>query len=131
MRKLIFLSCVLMFVSVSAFAQYDSSASAASQNEPKTLQGCLSSANGQFALTDNSGKTIWLRGKETASLQSSVGHQIKVTGTERDVTAQSATGNRTSQNDAMSKASDANQGSFLVQSVQDTGTPCSSAGSPR
>ncbi|HUO60684.1 MAG TPA: hypothetical protein VMU24_08445 [Candidatus Acidoferrales bacterium] len=82
-------------------------------------------------LTDNSGNSIWLRGKQTANLQSSVGHQVQVTGSLRDVRAHSATGSSSSQNDAMSSQSETDQNSFLVQSVQDTGSPCSAGGTQR
>ncbi|HEX8926275.1 MAG TPA: hypothetical protein VF786_10810 [Terriglobales bacterium] len=126
MRKLALLSFVLLFVSVCAFAQYDSNANSTSKNETKTIQGCLSSSNGEYMLTDSSGNSVWLRGKQTADLQKSVGHQIQVTGSEREVSAHSATGNRTSQNDAMSKNTDPNHSNFLVESVQDTGSTCSS-----
>jgi hypothetical protein len=126
MRRLILFSAVLLFASVSAFAQYDSNASAPSKNEAKTISGCLTSSNGQFMLTESSGNTVWLRGKNTADLQSSVGHQVSVTGSERDVQASSATGERTSQNNAMGKNAAPNEGSFLVQSLQDTGSACPS-----
>jgi hypothetical protein len=125
MRKLLLLSLVLLFVSVCAFAQYDSNANATSKNETKTLQGCLTSTNGQFLLTDSSGNTIWLRGKNAADLQSSVGHQVQVTGSQLQVQAHSATGNSSSQTNAMSKNADPNQSSFQVQSIQDTGSACS------
>jgi hypothetical protein len=129
MRKLLLLSFVLLFVSVCAFAQYDSSASSTSKNESKTMQGCLTSSNGQFLLTDSSGSTVWLRGKDSAQLQNSVGHQVQVTGTQNEVQAHSATGDRSSQTDAMTKKADPNQSSFQVQSIQDTGTACSSSSS--
>ena len=130
MKRLMVLSLVAC-VSVCAFPQTDSGASAPSKNVTKTLQGCLSSSNGEYTLTDSSGNAIWLRGKDTASLQNSVGHQIQVTGIEREVTERSSTGVRTSQNDAIASRSDPDQNSFLVQSVQDTGSPCSSAGTQR
>ncbi|HVP63946.1 MAG TPA: hypothetical protein VMT82_03560 [candidate division Zixibacteria bacterium] len=131
MRKLLLLCSVLLLISVCAFAQYDSNANSTSKVETKTIQGCLSSSNGQYSLTDSSGNTIWLRGKNTAQLQSSVGHQVQVTGSERQVNAHSATDNRNSQTDAMSKESDPNHNSFLVESVQDTGSACSSSGTQR
>jgi hypothetical protein len=44
-----------------------------------TVSGCLSEANGQFTLTDQSGTSYDLTGK-TAQLKSHVGHTIRVTG---------------------------------------------------
>ena len=45
-----------------------------------TVQGCLSSSNGNYTLTDSSGKSFQLTG-DTAKLSEHIGHEVKITGT--------------------------------------------------
>jgi len=121
MKKLILLSSFLLVVSMCAFAQTDSDASSASKTSMTPVQGCLSSSQGKYVLTDASGNNYMLTG-ETASLDSSVGHQVEVMGTEMHVDAHSRTG--TEQNPAMSNDTPSMH-MFKVKSVKDIATACS------
>jgi len=51
-----------------------------------TVEGCLSSSDGKYMLTDMQGKTFELIG-DTSKLAEHVGHEVKITGTESSGTA--------------------------------------------
>jgi hypothetical protein len=124
MKKLILLSFFLMIVSMCAVAQTDSDASSSSTGNMKPVQGCLSSSQGKYVLTDSSGNAYMLSG-QTAGLDSSVGHQVQVMGNEMHVESHSKTG--TADNPAMSNET-ASMHMFKVQSFKDSGSSCSSGG---
>jgi hypothetical protein len=121
MKKLILLSSFLLVMAMCAFAQTDSDASSASKTTMIPVQGCLSSVQGKYVLTDASGNNYMLAG-QTADLSSSVGHQVQVMGTEMHVESHSKTG--TEQNPAMSSDT-ASMHMFNVKSVKDIASTCS------
>jgi hypothetical protein len=127
MKRLILLSSFLLVVSMFAYAQTDSDASSSSTTNMKPVQGCLSSSQGKYILTDSSGNNYMLSG-QTAGLDSSVGHQVNLMGTEMHVESHSATGTDASQDKSMSNDT-ASMHHFKVHSFKDSGSSCSSSGS--
>jgi hypothetical protein len=125
MKRLILLSSFLLVVSMCAFAQTDSDASSSSTTNMKPIQGCLSSSQGKYILTDSSGNAYMLAG-ETAGLDSSVGHQVNLMGTEMHVESHSKTG--TADNPSMSNDT-ASMHMFKVHSFKDSGSTCPAGGS--
>jgi hypothetical protein len=126
MKKLILLSSILLFACAFSFAQTDSDASSASTSNMTPVQGCLSSMQGNYVLTDSSGNNFVLLGK-TDDLHSSVGHEVQVMGTEMHVEAQSKTG--TADNPSMSHPrQNESMRSFNVRSFKDVASTCSTGG---
>jgi Protein of unknown function (DUF5818) len=84
MRQLLILSVLLLGVSWAAAqnstpsTQKGSTTAAAHSH---TVEGCLSSSNGKYTLTDLHGKAYELTG-DTSKLAEHVGHEVKITGTE-------------------------------------------------
>lgn len=99
MRKTYLVSTLLLMFAISAAAQQGKPATqptgsnaaqgqsgSPEQNAPaakaeSTIQGCLAASGSSFTLTDKSGKTYQLEG-ESAKLNSHVGHELQLTGTE-------------------------------------------------
>jgi Protein of unknown function (DUF5818) len=79
-----------------------------------TVEGCLSSSNGSYTLTDSQGKTYQLMG-DSAKLSKHVGHEVKVTGTE------SAAGSASSDASGMAGGS---QMSIQVSSLKHISKTC-------
>jgi Protein of unknown function (DUF5818) len=83
MRHLLMLT-VLLLGSCWAAAQYNSGqatqAKSSSTGKEMTVQGCLSSSNGSYTLTDKNGTSYELTG-DTAKLSEHIGHEVKITGT--------------------------------------------------
>jgi hypothetical protein len=98
---------------------------AGSMSDSKTtVQGCLSSAGGNFSLTDNSGNTYQLAG-DTSKLAEHVGHKIEVTGTTSPAGSPSG-GTATSGGTAPSSGA-ANQQTLTVTSVKHIAPTCSTS----
>ncbi len=91
MRHLLFIS-VLLLGTTWAMAQTNQSPTAnttngeqtaaapASSGAPTTVEGCLSSAGGNYLLTTKNGQVYQLSG-DTAKLSEHIGHEMKITGT--------------------------------------------------
>lgn len=63
---------------------------ASSTSGTQTIQGCLSGSNGNYTLTDKSGKIYHLAG-DTSQLIKHVGHEVEVTGTMKPASSSSGT----------------------------------------
>jgi hypothetical protein len=84
-----------------------------------TVEGCISSSNGSYTLTDSQGKTYQLMG-DSAKLSKHVGHEVKVTGTE------SAASSASSDSGGMSGGS---QMSVEVSSLKHVSKTCTNSNS--
>ena len=84
------------------------------------VQGCLSGADGNYTLTDQSGASYRLTG-DTAKLSEHIGHEVKISGTKSTATA-------TGDSDTMGKTNGAQQ-AIQVTSVKHIAKTCQS-GSP-
>ncbi|MFZ0807531.1 MAG: hypothetical protein WAN03_15155 [Candidatus Sulfotelmatobacter sp.] len=84
-----------------------------------TVEGCLSSANGSYTLTDSQGKAYQLMG-DSAKLSKHVGHEVKITGTE------SAAGSASSNPSGMAGGS---QMSIEVSSLKHISKTCTNSNS--
>jgi hypothetical protein len=92
MRYLLLLSVLLLGTCWAAAQNYPSqggSAHATSSGSTTTVEGCLSSNNGSYTLTDSHGNNIALTG-DTAMLSEHVGHTIKITGTTKSTSTSSS-----------------------------------------
>ena len=83
----------------------------ATQQNSSIVRGCLSGSVGNFTLTDQNGMQFRLVGGETA-LQSQVGHEIEVRGSE----SQTVVGN--------SEATAPSPANFQVTGVRNVGDSC-------
>jgi hypothetical protein len=82
MRYLLLLSVLLLGTCWAAAQNYPSQSGSthATGSASTTVEGCLSSNNGNYTLTDSHGNNIALTG-DTSKLSEHVGHTIKITGT--------------------------------------------------
>lgn len=106
-------------------AQSDSSqnqASPSNNGTETTIQGCLSSSGGNYALTDKNGTVYQLSG-DTAKLGDHVGHEVKVTGTENAASAN--TDNGVGQTDSST------QQTIQVTSFKHVAKTCQNSGTTR
>ena len=78
MRYLLLCS-VLLLGTCWAVAQNPSPMTRSGSGAETTVQGCLSSSNGNYTLTDSSGNSFPLTG-DTAKLSEHIGHEVKITG---------------------------------------------------
>jgi hypothetical protein len=80
MKRNILLTSIVLLCSIWAVAQYDNDHHDRDRDRSKvTVEGCLSGADGNFTLTNQSGTSYQLTG-DTARLSGHVGHTIRVTG---------------------------------------------------
>jgi Protein of unknown function (DUF5818) len=83
----------------------------------QTIEGCLSSANGKYTLTDQQGTSYDLAG-DTSKLANHVGHEVKITGT------------TSSGSDSNATSSGGSSGQTLqVSSMKHVSKTCKNAGS--
>jgi hypothetical protein len=125
MRYLLILSALLLGTCWAATQNYPSqsgSSHATSSGSTTTVEGCLSSNNGNYTLTDSKGNNIALTG-DTSKLSEHVGHTVKITGT----TSASASSNGGS-SDAMGQTS-ASQQAIDVSSVKHISKTCKNGAS--
>jgi hypothetical protein len=95
MRQLLVLCVLLLGVSWAAAQNSPTTSPKGSTSagaSAHTVEGCLSSSEGKYMLTDMHGKTFELTG-DTSKLAEHVGHEVKITGTESSETA-SASGSQ-------------------------------------
>jgi Protein of unknown function (DUF5818) len=91
MRQLT-LAMLLLLGSVWVAAQnYPNQSSPSDTGTATTVQGCLSSSNGNYMLTDKQGNTYQLKG-DASKLSEHVGHEIRVTGTTGSASAATGSG---------------------------------------
>lgn len=122
MRYLLLLSVLLLGTCWAAAQNYPSqsgSTHATSSASTTTVEGCLSSNNGSYTLTDSHGNNIALTG-DTSMLSEHVGHTIKVTGT---TAAASTSSSGDSSSGAMGQTSSSPQ-SIDVSSVKHVSKIC-------
>ena len=89
MRQLLVLCVLLLGVSWAAAQNSPTTSPKGSTSagaSAHTVEGCLSSSEGKYTLTDMHGKTFELTG-DTSKLAEHVGHEVKITGTESSETA--------------------------------------------
>ena len=79
MRKLIFLSVLLLGVSWLVAQSAPSQSTKSSTGTETSVQGCLGGSEGSYTLTDKSG-TIYQLSGDTSKLKEHVGHEVKITG---------------------------------------------------
>ncbi len=86
-KKTFYLSSAVLLAGAMGMAQsamsggsQDQEIAAANQSAGAALRGCLSGSAGNYTLTDHNGTIYHLVGGE-AQLQSSVGHEVEITGT--------------------------------------------------
>ena len=127
MRHLL-LVCVLFGASCAVAQNYPSqtnpSQTSPSQTETSnsgsqtTVQGCLSSSDGNYTLTDKSGNSFQLTG-DVAKLTEHVGHEVKITGTLNSASASSGSGGNT-----MGQTGASSQGVLEISSVKHIAKTC-------
>ena len=88
-----------------------------------TVQGCLSSSNGNYTLTDSNGKSFQLTG-DTAKLSEHIGHEVKITGTASS-TSTSPSGGAAS---GKMGQTDSSRQAIEVSSVKHISKTCKSGG---
>ncbi len=120
MRRLLAITAVPLLTV--AFAMAKSNNTTNSQMSPTatqtTIQGCLSSANGGYAVTDSQGN-VWTLEGNTGQLKTDVGHTVALTG--RGNNAAALTGNSQKYIDVdMASIND-----FQVSSVKQISAGCS------
>jgi len=118
MRQLLILSVLLLGVSWAAAQNSPPSAQKGSTTagaHSHTVEGCLSSSNGKYTLTDMHGKTYELTG-DTSKLAEHVGHEVKITGTE------------SSSNASPSSTASGSEMALDVSSVKHISKTCKNAG---
>ena len=82
MRKLGFLTAVLLLSAAWMVGQTSSSSSSGSSQSggnATSIEGCLSGSAGSYTLTDASGQTYQLQG-DSSKLDKEVGHQVRIRG---------------------------------------------------
>jgi formylglycine-generating enzyme required for sulfatase activity len=118
MRQLLILSVLLLGVTwagaqnSAASAQKGSTTAGAHSH---TVEGCLSSSNGKYTLTDMHGKAYELTG-DTSKLAEHIGHEVKITGTE------------SSSNPSASTTASGSEMALDVSSVTHISKTCKNAG---
>jgi hypothetical protein len=124
----------LMLVALLCCASWALAQNSPSQNDPgqtsprqteadntagqTTVQGCLSSSDGNYMLTDKSGNSFQLTG-DTAKLSEHVGHEVKVTGTLNSASASSG-----SEGNTMGQTGASSQGAIEVSSLKHIAKTC-------
>jgi hypothetical protein len=133
MKKTIMTILMLLCCAVWGIAQgsYPSQQSQSSQDQKSsanqtTVQGCLSSSDGNYVITNRSGKKYQLTG-DTSKLSAHVGHEVQITGskTQSGTSSQSATSSGT-----MSQSS-TSQPTLEVSSMKHISKTCSSSSGAR
>jgi hypothetical protein len=127
MRKLLTITSVLLLTI--AFAMAKGSNTSNSQMSPEaspiartmTIQGCLSSANSGYALTDSQGN-VWTLEGSTGQLKNDVGHTVALTGRGGDAAFLTGNGEKYIDVDMASIAD------LHVASVKQISTGCSAQG---
>ena len=120
MRHGLLVLSVLLLASLWTWAAAQNSGqSRTSAGGQTTVEGCLSSSNGNYMLTDQNGTMYQLAG-DTAKLSEHVGHEIKVSGTS------SSADNSASSAGAASGASGNAQQTVQVASVKHISKTCKS-----
>jgi len=82
MRQLVLLSVLLLGATWAAAQNSPAMGQTGSRQATTshtTVEGCLSSSDGKYTLTDKQGNAIQLTG-DTAKLADHVGHEVKITG---------------------------------------------------
>jgi formylglycine-generating enzyme required for sulfatase activity len=117
MRQLVILSVLLLGVSWAAAQNSAPSAQKGSTTaaHSHTVEGCLSSSNGKYTLTDMHGKAYELTG-DTSKLAEHIGHEVKITGTE------------SSSNASTSSTASGSEMALDVSSVTHISKTCKNAG---
>jgi len=93
-----------------------------SSNGQTTVEGCLSSSNGNYSLTDKAGNTYQLSG-DSAQLSHHVGHEVQVTGTLASTTG--STGHATSTQSSTEGTATTGAQIMQVTSFQHISNSCS------
>jgi hypothetical protein len=124
MNRLLLITSMLLLTIAFAMAKSSNttnsqmSTAVAANAMQKTVQGCLSDANGDYTLTDSSG-TIWQLEGSTDQLKNDVGHTVAITG--RGNNAAVLTGNSKDYIDVdMASVND-----FQVSTVKQISATCS------
>lgn len=124
MKKILLIASMLLLAVAFASAQSgnmtDSTSSTAASGT--TVQGCLGGSDGNYTLTDSSGKTWQLQG-DSDKLKAHVGHTVAVTGTPASNTTTTSSGGSTVA-DAASDSS-ASSNAFQVSSLKHIAPTCS------
>jgi len=129
MRYLLLLSVLLLGTCWAAAQNYPSqggSTHATSSGSTTTVEGCLSSNNGSYTLTDSHGNNIALTG-DTSMLSEHVGHTVKITGT---TTTASTSSSGASSSGAMGQTNSSPQ-SIDVSSVKHISKTCKNGAASR
>jgi len=126
MRYLLLLSVLLLGTCWAAAQNYPSQSGSthATGSASTTVEGCLSSNNGNYTLTDSHGNNIALTG-DTSKLSEHVGHTIKITGTTTSASTSSSGGSG-----AMGQTSSSPQ-SIDVSSVKHISKTCKNGAASR
>jgi hypothetical protein len=123
MRHLLFLSVLLLGASWAAAQNYPSQTKTqAGTGGEITVQGCLSSSNGNYMLTDKHGNSFRLIG-DAAKLSEHVGHEVKITGTKS-----SASASTSGESSKAGEARGSSQQELEVSSVKHISKTCQSGG---
>ena len=120
MRYLLLLSVLLLGAS---WAAAQSGSSQTNQTGEMTVQGCLSSSNGSYTLTDTKGNSFQLTG-DTAKLSEHIGHEVKITGTSTSASP-SPSG---AASGTMGQTSNSSQQAIEVSSVKHIAKTCKNGG---
>jgi hypothetical protein len=128
MRYLLLLSVLLLGTCWAAAQNYPSQSGSthATGSASTTVEGCLSSNNGNYTLTDSHGNNIALTG-DTSKLSEHVGHTIKITGTTTSASTSSSGG---SGSGAMGQTNSSPQ-SIDVSSVKHISKTCKNGAASR
>ncbi|MGA8493423.1 MAG: hypothetical protein WB711_23580 [Terriglobales bacterium] len=92
MRHLLLLSVLLLsacWAAAQTYSGQSGSTHSTSTGSTTTIEGCLSSNNGSYTLTDSHGKIFDLAG-DTSKLSEHIGHTVKITGTSTAAPASSS-----------------------------------------
>ena len=121
MRYLLLLSVLLLGTFWAAAQNYPSQGGTthATSGSTTTVEGCLSSNNGSYTLTDSHGNNIALNG-DTSMLSEHVGHTVKITG---KTTSASTSSSGESSSGAMGQSTSSPQ-SIDVSSVKHISKTC-------
>ena len=128
MRYLLLLSVLLLGTCWAAAQNYPSQSGSthATSSASTTVEGCLSSNNGNYTLTDSHGNNIALTG-DTSKLSEHVGHTVKITGI---TTTASTSSSGASSSGAMGQTSSSPQ-SIDVSSVKHISKTCKNGAASR
>jgi len=119
--RYVLLASVLLLGACWAGAQNSASKpSPSSAGTHTTVEGCLSSSNGNFTLTDKNGSAYQLTG-DTTKLSDHVGHEIKVTGVE-------SSGSSASSGGTMGQTNTGSQPTIEISSFRHISKTCQSSG---